>query len=39
MGHPAKDSGICVDNAQCFKNFSKLLKRSIFGQVSTFFDC
>ena len=21
MGHPAKDSGICVDNAQCFKIF------------------
>ena len=36
MGHPAKDSGKCVDNARCFKIFSKLLKRGIFGQVSTF---
>ena len=39
MGHPTKDSGICVDNARCFKIFWKLLKRGIFGQVSTFFDC
>ena len=21
MGHPTKDSGICVDNARCFKIF------------------
>ena len=39
MGHPAQGRGICVDNARCFKIFSKLLKRGIFEQVSTFFDC
>ena len=38
MGHPAQGRGICVDNAQCFR-FFEIVKRGIFGQVSTFFDC
>ena len=36
MGHPAEDSGIYVDNAQCFKIFEILQKWGYFEQFSVF---
>ena len=36
MGHPAKDSGICVDNARCFKIFQNCYKGVFLGKLVYF---
>ena len=36
MGHPAKDNGICVDNAQYFKIFEILKNGGILSNLVCF---